>query len=79
MRKVRTKAALRIWVSGWYIVTVFFSCAKRGAAAVCEMLAVNTTLTTVSLKFDYIPDPLAIKYVHHVCMCVCDRSFLVGL
>lgn len=39
---------------------------KRGAAAVCEMLAVNTTLTTLSLKFNYIPDPLAIKIVKQI-------------
>ncbi|XP_064385052.1 uncharacterized protein LOC135333952 isoform X2 [Halichondria panicea] len=34
---------------------------KRGAAALVEMLGVNQTLKTICLKFNYIPDPWAIK------------------
>lgn len=36
---------------------------QRGAAAVIEMLGVNQTLETLALKFNFIPDPWAIKWV----------------
>ncbi len=37
---------------------------QRGAAALVEMLGVNQTLKTICLKFNYIPDPWAIKWDH---------------
>lgn len=39
---------------------------KRGAAYVLEMLAVNKTLETLALKFNYIPDAWAIKIIKQV-------------
>ena len=36
---------------------------QKGAAAVKEMLATNTTLESIALKFNFIPDPSAIQCV----------------